>query len=137
MDPADLERLIGRELGSLPQPRAPRTLLPRVLAATVHAGEPVAVPTGWSTWPRHWQIASIAALLLVVFGVPMLLSSPPAEVTSTARKVADTATVVRAFWDLLLRPVATYVVILAVSLTLACAAAWAALEFALGGPSHR
>jgi hypothetical protein len=137
MDPADLERLIGRELAGLPEPRAPHTLLPAVLAATVHTGGPAAAPTGWSTWPRHWQIASIAALLLVVFGVPMLVSSPPDEVTSTARKVADTATVVRAFWDLLLRPVATYVVILAVSLTLACAGAWAALEFALGGPSHR
>jgi hypothetical protein len=137
MDPADLERLIDRELSGLPQPRAPRTLMPRVLAATAHSSATAAAPTGWSTWPRQWQIASIAALLLVVFGVPMLVSSPPAEVTSTARRVADTATVVRAFWDLLLRPVATYVVILAVSFTLACAAAWAALEFALGGPSHR
>ena len=137
MDPADLERLIDRELAGLPAPRAPRTLLPRVLAATVHAGGPAPAPTGWSTWPPAWQVASIAALLLVVFGVPLLVSSPPAVVTNTARKVADTATVVRAFWDLLLRPVATYVVILAVSLTLACAAAWAALEFALGGPSHR
>jgi hypothetical protein len=121
----------------LPEPRAPRTLLPRVLAATVHKDGPAPAPTGWTTWPLAWRVASIAALLVVVFGVPTLLSSPPAEVTSTARKVADTATVVRAFWDLLLRPVATYVVILAVSLTLACAAAWAALEFALGGPTHR
>ena len=137
MDPADLERLIGRELAALPGPRAPRTLLPHVLAATVLKDGPAPAPTGWTTWPLAWRIASVAALLIAVFGVPMLMSSPPAEVTSTARKVADTATVVRAFWDLLLRPVATYVVILAVSLTLACAAAWAALEFALGGPTHR
>jgi hypothetical protein len=137
MDPADLERLVARELADLPRPRAPRTLLPRVLAATAQQHAPVAAPTGWSTWPLAWQAAAIAGLLLLVVGAPMLLSSPPAEVSNTARKVADAATVVRAFWDLLLQPVATYVVILAVSLTLACAAAWAALEFALGGPSHR
>ena len=137
MEPVDLERLIARELAELPAPRAPRTLMPRVLAATVHAGGPAAAPTGWSTWPLASQVAAIAALVVVVLGVPLFLSSPPAEVTDTARKVADAATVVRAFWDLLLRPVATYAVILAVSLTLACAAAWAALEFALGGPSHR
>ena len=33
MDPADLERLIDRELRSLPAPRAPRALLPQLRAA--------------------------------------------------------------------------------------------------------
>jgi hypothetical protein len=54
------------------------------------------------------------------------------------RGADDAATVVRVLWDVLLQPVATYVSILAISLALACALFWTAVErLAPGGASQR
>jgi hypothetical protein len=77
MDPADLEGLLDRELKQLPAPRAPQTLLPRVMAAT--AGRDVQVPeaTGWLTWPLPWRVASVAAVALAAYAAWWLLSAPP------------------------------------------------------------
>ena len=136
MDPADLEQLLHRELKRLPQPRAPRTLLPRVLAVTLEGGD-AATATGWSTWSRGWQAASVMALLALLTGAWMLTGAAPSEVTNATRAASETATVVRVFWQVLFGPIALYMAILAVALTLACAAAWAAFEVALGGASHR
>lgn len=137
MDPADLERLLDRELKQLPAPRAPRTLLPRVLAAAAGRGEQALPATGWSTWSPVWQAASVAVLLVFTAGLSWLISAPPAPVTSATRTAGEAATVMRLFWDVLLQPVATYIFVLGLSLALACAAAWAALEFALGGATHQ
>ena len=62
----DLERLIDRELTALPEPRAPRTLLPRIMTA-VHAARP-RTSGGWFTWPLVWQISSLAAMVLIILG---------------------------------------------------------------------
>ncbi|HVL70167.1 MAG TPA: hypothetical protein VM364_23100 [Vicinamibacterales bacterium] len=137
MDPVDLDDLLDRELAQLPQPRAPRTLLPRVLDATAGRTPAAAAPTGWSTWPWHWRGAAAAAVVALAAVVWTLLTAPPAPVTGVAQTASETATVLRVVWDVLLQPVATYVFVLGISLTLACAAAWAALEVALGGASHR
>lgn len=134
MEP-DLDRRLDRALRDLPRPRAPRTLLPRVLAATAERPAPAA--TGWLTWPRHWQAASLAAALTLVGGVWWLLSAPPAPVSGMARSAAQTATTMRAMWDVLLEPAAMYLFVIALALTLICAAAWAALEVALGGASQQ
>jgi hypothetical protein len=140
MDPADLadlERLLDRELKGLPTPRAPQTLMPRVMAA-VSAGQRGAVPaTGWSTWSPAWQASSVGVLLLLVATIAWLYSMPPAPVVETTRTAGEVAAVMRVFWDVLLQPVATYIFVLGVSLALACAAAWAAFELALGGASHQ
>jgi hypothetical protein len=135
MDPVDLDDRLDRELKALPRPRAPRTLLPRVMAATVNRPQPAA--TGWSTWPLAWRAASGVALLLVVVAVYLLTSTPPEPVTSAATRANEIATVARVFWEVLAQPVATYLFVLGISLALACALAWAALEAALGGASHR
>lgn len=136
MDPADLDARLDRELKQLPQPRAPRTLLPRVLAATAHAGASSAA-TGWFTWPIGWRIASLLALAAAIAGTSVFLSAPPPAVSSAAQRAGEVATVARFLWDVMLQPVAAYLVVLGVSLALACALAWAALEAALGGASHR
>lgn len=136
MDAAELDRRLDRELRELPGPRAPRTLLPRVLAVTVN--RPLgAAATGWFTWPRAWQAASVAALALLVGVVWMFLTAPPAPVADAARAAGETATVMRAFWEVLFQPFATFILALGVSLALACAAAWALFEVALGGASQR
>lgn len=139
MDPADsaeLERLLDRELKRLPAAQAPRTLLPRVMAAAQGLA-PASPATGWSTWSPTWQAANIAVLLLLVATVFWLFSTPPAQVVEGTRTAGEIAAVMRVFWDVLLQPVATYIFVLGLSLALACAAAWAALELALGGASHQ
>ena len=137
MDPADLDQLLGRELKALPLPRAPRTLLPRVIAATVDRAGDAGTATGWSTWSRARQFGSVAALLALIAGAWLLMPAPPREITEATRTAAETATVIRVFWQVLFGPIAIYIAILGVALTLACAAAWAAFEVALGGASHR
>src|SRR3954466_15035194 len=65
----DLERLADLGLRRLPLPRAPQTLLPRVMAA-VHAwADRPWYARAWFTWPVGWQAASVAALLIVIAGV--------------------------------------------------------------------
>lgn len=137
MDPADLDQLLDRELKQLPRPRAPKSLLPRVMEA---AAEPVARPstaTGWSTWPRSWQIGAAAALALAVYAVSALITAPPAGAVEATRTAGEAATLVRVLWDVFLQPVATYMFVLGVALAFACAVAWAGFEVALGGASHR
>jgi hypothetical protein len=136
MDPVDLDERLDQELRQLPQPRAPRSLLPRVLAATVDR-QGHASATGWFTWPLGWRIASLALLAAVIAGAWMLPAALPSGVGDAAQTAGEVATVMRVMWDVMLQPVATYLFVLGVSLALACALAWAALEAALGGASHR
>lgn len=136
MDPVDLDERLDRELRELPQPRAPRTLLPRVLAATVHRA-PQRAASGWFTWPLAWRAVSIALLIVFAVGVSTLFSAPPPAVNSAAKTAGEIVTVVRVVWELMLQPVATYLFILGISVAFACALAWAALEAALGGASQR
>jgi hypothetical protein len=136
MDPVDHDERLDRALRQLPTPRAPRTLLPRVLSATVLQPAPPAA-TGWSTWPIGWRAASVALFCAVVAGAWMLSTAPPAGLSETAGRAGEVATVVRALWSVMLQPVATYLFVLGIMLALACALAWAALEAALGEASHR
>ena len=150
MNPIDLEQLVDAELKRLPAPRAPRTLLPRVLAA-VEAQQQHAKPSrGWALWPRAWQFAGgvVAAVLLIgiwklaaiaqPFISELLPSAGLGRAAAFTQGADDAVTVVRVLWDVLLQPVATYVSILAISLALACALLWTAVEhLAPGGVSQR
>jgi hypothetical protein len=139
MDPADLDRLLDRELRALPQPRAPQSLAPRVMAAAAarQTARGSARVTGWSTWPRIWQAA--AATFAVACGVAggWLLLSPPAGLAEAAQTAGEGLAVMRIFWDALLQPASAYLLVIGVTFALACAAVWAALEAALGGASSR
>lgn len=136
MDPVDLDDRLDRELAELPPPRAPRTLLPRVLAATAEA-EARFGASGWFTWPLGWRIASVVALVALVIGGAFFATAPPQQISDAADTAGEVATVARVLWDVLAQPLATYLFVLGVSLALACALAWAALEAALGGASQR
>jgi hypothetical protein len=148
MNPDDLERLVDQDLKRLPAPRAPKTLLPRVLAATV---ERPAVPwyaQPWLAWPLAWQAASVAALLAL--GAAMFFALPLVHQVSwdaAARRtvvatggdagvleaLAKAATLARVLCRMVIEPVAFAVLVLTVWLSLSCAALWAALDkFALG-----
>lgn len=153
MNQFDLQQLLDRELKRLPAPRAPRTLLPRVLAATVQ-GVPSRPQSGWLVWPRSWQIASAALLLALAAGGwmlwPILMTvdfgarpmgntgNTPSRIATVVRSADEGAAIVRVLWQVVLQPIATWVSVLAIALTLACGVLWTALErFALGGASQR
>jgi hypothetical protein len=149
MNPIDLEQLVDAELKRLPAPHAPRTLLPRVLAATASQARPQP-SRGWGAWPRLWQFAGGVAAAVVLIGAwrlaviaqPFIADLWPAgqfgRAASVTRGAGDAATVVRVLWDVVLQPVATYVSVLAISFALACALLWSAVErLAPGGASHR
>ena len=150
MNPIDLEQLVDAELKRLPTPRAPRTLLPRVIAATAAEHQPASPARGWVGWPRAWQFAGGVGALAVLFGAWKLLAilqpflAQVAPIAGFGRAAAftrgadDTATVVRVLWDVVLQPVATYVSVLTISFALACALLWTAVErLAPGGASQR
>ena len=136
MDRDDLDDLLDRELRALPPPRAPHTLLPRVLAA---AGRHATVPaaTGWSTWNWPRRAAAIAVFAALLVAAYLLGTEPPAIVARAGAAAADVATVMRVLRDVLFEPVAVYFFALGVLFVLTCAAAWAVMEVALGGASQR
>ena len=135
MDPGDFDAQLDRELNALPLPRAPRTLLPRVLAATVERAS-AGRASGWLTWPLGWRVASIVMLVAATSTLWTVSAAPPATVTQAAGTASEVAALLRVLWDVMFQPVATYILILGISLALACALAWAALEAALGGASR-
>jgi hypothetical protein len=137
MDPADLDGLLDRELKGLPRPRAPHTLLPRVLAAARAQPSPSVPPTGWFTWSWARRVASLAAIVVLLALAGAVVAAPPAPVSKAAETAAAAATLIRVFSDVLLQPLAVYFFGLGVLFALACAVAWAAMEAALGGASHR
>lgn len=136
MDRVDLDDLLDRELKGLPPPRAPRTLLPRVLAAA--AGHTTAPPaTGWFTWSWPRRAASMAGFAVLLSVAYLLGTEPPTTLATAAAAAADVATVMRVFRDVLFQPIAVYFFALGILFALTCAAAWALMEVALGGASQR
>ncbi len=160
MDIDELQRLVDRELKALPGPRAPETLLPRVLAATIRRKPAPWYARPWLAWPLRWQLASAFVLLVLGAGVSMMIlrqptappvavpaahvaatpaaPAPPSGVLDSVARIARTfsqaAAVTRACWSAVLEPFATWLLVVALSLSLACGALWSALErTALGG----
>jgi hypothetical protein len=148
MHPADLETLVDRELHQLPLPRAPHTLLPRVLAAVHEWAQRPWYARAWLTWPRGWQAASIAALVALVAAVTLLLPiamdraagaastsiSPfTTEVAAVAGHVAQAATAAQVVWRALVQPFVPYAFVLVMLMCAACAACAVALNHAAFG----
>lgn len=150
MDPADLERFVDRELRALPAPRAPRTLLPRVMAAVDASARRPWYSRAWLTWPGAWQAASVVVLLAAVGGVAMLLPSVQeamtaltfvadvqGDVAATARNVEVATTAVRVLWNALLAPVVPYAFGLVLLMCAACAVFGTALNHLVFGKALR
>src|SRR3954471_15829715 len=87
MRPADLQTLVDRELRHLPLPRAPHTLLPRVLAAVHEWSRRPWYERAWFTWPAAAQAASAAALLLLI-AAAYFLADVQAVVAHTSGRLA-------------------------------------------------
>lgn len=146
-DPADLERVIGRALDALPPPRAPRTLLTRVIA-DVHA-QASAIPGhpryAWSPLAQAaLVVVSLTALTLVWWGWPFagyaaeLLPEHVRQAGRQADVVASTASdllhVGALVWQAVVGPIVKGLFMLTLVLGTACALIAAALgRIALGG----
>jgi hypothetical protein len=150
--PADGADPLDHALRSLPAPRAPRTLLPRVMAAVdVQQAQPESVRgRPWFTWAPEWQALSLTAVIVLVgmaallvpyadvawgFGFGMLERVRP-DAASGVHDAVAFATATRMLWQALFQPVLGYVVIWILLMSLACAAFGAALSVALGGASQ-
>lgn len=143
MTPAELEALADKSLRQLPLPRAPRTLVPRVMQA-VHAwASKPWYARGWFTWPAGWQAALIAGLFLLAgasagllpgvseaLGETMsaLTGGMTSDVSAMARRVEVTASTAQVVWRVLVQPFVAYLFGLVALMCVACAAFGAALN---------
>jgi hypothetical protein len=151
-EPRDLDAIVDRSLKALPPPRAPRTLLPRVMAAVAAAERARAPQRTWFTWPLLWQAASVAGVVLLAWAAivvgPALRdavgASMPGAATAAFSRVAalvDSASSAMRVGSIVgetyLRPIAGYVLAWVVLMSAACATFGLALgRVALGGASH-
>ena len=104
-DRHDLEREIHQALRSLPTPRAPRSLAPRVMQAVAAAAR---TQTGWRRWPLQWQMLACV-------------------VACSAAGLAITRAAV-VLWQTFAAPIVAPLAILTVVMCAACALIAAALK---------
>ncbi len=138
----DSHGLVTHELRRLPPPRAPRTLLPRVMTAVQAWTLRPWYQRAWFTWPPRWQMVGIGAMVLFAAGAALLLSTTQAavadatagilsEVAYTTERAASTTAAARIVSRTLLEPVLSYRVYalaLALLMAAACTACAAALN---------
>jgi len=152
MDPERFADVVGARLRQLPLPAAPRTLLPRVMAAAQEWARRPWYTRAWFTWPVGWQIASVAALVLIGAGGVMLLPSGQAAATriasayaggaaSDAALIAGRAEMTRnaaaILWHALVQPFAVYAFAFVALMCVACVAFGAALNYVIFGRTAR
>jgi hypothetical protein len=125
MTPAerDLETLADRELRRLPLPRAPQTLLPRVIGAVQHWTERPWYTRAWFAWPAAWRVSSLAPVVLLAYLVWRL---PPAP-----SEMAAATSAARVLWDLMIAPLVPYLLAVVVLMGLTCVAFGLALNYVL------
>lgn len=154
IDPGDPRDPLHLALRELTPPRAPRTLLPRVMA-TIAAAERLrnqrAAQPG-VVWPLEWRVGSIAAMVAIAalaawvwpiaYAVTSaMLANGIAAVEARLTALAPGATAMThlagVVWGTFFQPVVGFVVTWIVVMCAACAALAAALErVALGEVSQ-
>src|SRR6516164_872091 len=123
----DLEQAVHAELRQLPVPRAPQTLLPRVMRAVEAASQPAWYSRAWFTWPWWLRIASLACVALLGYGLWRLPLALPAPPPSVAAAMGTT----RVIWEALIQPLLPYLVVVMVLMGVACVVFGAALNYVL------
>jgi hypothetical protein len=147
----DLEHQLDHELRRLPAPKAPVSLMPRVMLAVAQAESAPWYSRAWMTWPVALQVSSAAFLALVVIGLwrlmPSVLAWMPAaspvfgqamaRLAPAVQVFSEVATLVRVLWSVIIQPIALYFLALVIALSLVCAVFWTAVNrVALGGASR-
>jgi hypothetical protein len=147
----DLEHQLDHELRRLPAPKAPTSLVPRVMLAVAQAESAPWYSRAWMTWPVALQVTSAALLALLIVGIWRVMPSVSAWVpaagpvwTQAMARLApavqifgEVATLVRVLWSVIIQPIAVYFLVLVIALSLVCAVLWTAVNrVALGGASR-
>ena len=148
MHPVDLEAVVGRNLRRLPSPRAPQTLLPRVLSAVQAWSRRPWYSREWLTWPFAWQLASAALLMAILVGTALVLptvqsaaghlalrltSGVTIDVPQLLYGVAVVSSVAQVLWRAMIQPFLAYAVVVVGLMCLACAMGAMALNRAVFG----
>jgi len=143
MTPAELEALVDKSLTQLPLPRAPHTLVPRVMQAVQAWASKPWYARGWFTWPAGWQAALIAGLFLLAGAsagllpgawgalgetISALTGDMTSDVSALARRLEVTASTAQIVWRVLVQPFVAYLFGLVALMCVACAAFGAALN---------
>jgi hypothetical protein len=150
MDPHELERVLDRELKALSGPRAPRTLLPRVLAAVEIAARRPWYARPWLAWPAAVQGLSLAVGLLLVAALTLWtpfgqmpvdgavwIGAVAGRAAAALRQLDAIQIAGRVLWRTLFEPLFVYAVLLLALLGAMGVALAAALRHpALGGASQ-
>ena len=138
MDFAELEQSTDRELRRLPMPKAPLTLLPRVLAAAARLARRPWYSRTWFTWPAPLRmgsaIAGAALMALTVVLAPQTAQLGTAASHSMSVAIdalpgvfdlaSRVAAVVQITWRGVLQPVAIFGFAITVFSVLICGACW-------------
>lgn len=148
MRPVDLDALVGRDLRQLPLPRAPHTLLPRVLAAVQAWSTRPWYSREWFTWPLGWQIGSVALLMTILAGGAMVLPAARDAASAAASEFASglmtdvpqivdrvqvASNIAQVLWRAMVQPFLAYALVLVGLMFLVCATGAVALDRALFG----
>lgn len=143
MKPFELERFVDRKLRALPLPKAPQTLLPRVMAAARAWTARPWYAREWVTWPFGWQAGSLALLIatvataavaapsmqqLISQATASLFSSTTIDIPRITGGVLATATTIRVIWQALIQPFLPYLFVVIVLMCLASATVVLALN---------
>ena len=147
----ELERLVDRELKRLPQPRAPHTLMARVLEAVARMPGRPWYARPWRQWPVAWQLASAMVVLAVVVGSTLAVQyglqvlnpeALPGQATAAwasglFARASAVARGVETIWRVLIEPLALVAVVPVLLMFAASLVFGAALgRLAFGGPSQ-
>jgi len=142
-DPRDL---LHRALKALPAPRAPGTLLPRVMAAA-EARRRQTGPRPWFTWPVEWRAAATVAAavvvgaawlawpaITVVGGLVLERAAGALETRAAAAVPGSTAAahLAAVAWEMVVQPALGYVLVWIVVMCAVSVAIGAAFSAALG-----
>jgi hypothetical protein len=143
MHPRDLEAIVDRECRRLPLPRAPESLLPRVMAAVQAWTLRPWYARAWFTWPVWLQAGAIAAFVALAaagaFVMPRAqgavrdaVSAPAANILSSVsvpmRGVEIAASMALVLWRLVIEPLTPYVFVIVLMMGAACAVCAAAID---------
>lgn len=143
MRPSDLETLIQRKLAELPSPKAPETLLPRIMAEVRRTRW--SPKRQWSWMGGVWQqpaVRMFAWTALILLGVLAVDWSSGGRVGSTWAVFLTTAEEsaigagamvreVQVLWRIFLEPIAAYLVLWVSAMWVFFALLWEALRSVL------
>jgi multisubunit Na+/H+ antiporter MnhC subunit len=116
----DLERQIHDALRALPEPRAPRSLAPRVMQAVAAVS---AARGGWRQWPLAWQLLGLVAACSAAGALALAI-----PLTSAWLANLEAARAAAVLWQTFVAPIATPALVLTAVMIAASALLVAALK---------